>query len=246
MPSQSDGKMTLLSFARLPQLEDVWGRGAPPNILQRLGFSGSVRQSCLGERCEGEIAASVNSFVANLYNGIESMNKLIGESGAFAGQEILLKDQMVLGRSPECDLLVNDANASRQHCRFALEGEMLIVQDLNSSNGTFVNEERVQGQRELRQGDRLRIGETRFLVHRATAPQNVVSIVASRTNISQNASATQLGNRLNAVLKMSEALGTLRSTEDLFQNRTYAVGRFLGALRAPKNRPNTGFFVGSA
>lgn len=64
---------------------------------------------------------------------------------------------MRLGRSDQSDIVVKDSSVSSRHCDFIKEGGAVFVRDLGSSNGTFVNEERVT-ELELRQGDVLRVG----------------------------------------------------------------------------------------
>jgi len=61
-----------------------------------------------------------------------------------------------------CDVLVSDSQASRTHAAFRLLAAGPAIEDLNSTNGTFVNDERIAGQKELRAGDKIRIGETRW------------------------------------------------------------------------------------
>jgi pSer/pThr/pTyr-binding forkhead associated (FHA) protein len=61
----------------------------------------------------------------------------------FGGQEQktfqLDKPRMVVGREPSCEIHIDNLGISRTHCAFAARGEAFIVQDLGSSNGTFVN-----------------------------------------------------------------------------------------------------------
>jgi predicted component of type VI protein secretion system len=61
----------------------------------------------------------------------------------FGGQEQkayqLNKPRMVVGREPACEIHIDNLGISRQHCAFSLRGEAFVVQDLGSSNGTFVN-----------------------------------------------------------------------------------------------------------
>ena len=56
------------------------------------------------------------------------------------GQEIILKGQMSLGRSVETDIRHDDTIASRKHAVIDVVGEQVTLTDLNSSNGTHVNE----------------------------------------------------------------------------------------------------------
>jgi pSer/pThr/pTyr-binding forkhead associated (FHA) protein len=70
-----------------------------------------------------------------------------------------------LGRAPRADFIVDAALVSRLHCRFEADGEKLEVVDLSSTNGTYVNERRVERAR-LSSGDRLRIGRLELHVGR--------------------------------------------------------------------------------
>jgi pSer/pThr/pTyr-binding forkhead associated (FHA) protein len=73
----------------------------------------------------------------------------------------LTHPEFLIGRGPDCDLRLAEQSISRHHCllRQAPGGEV-IVQDLGSSNGTFVNGERIRSQAVLRSGDELRLGRT--------------------------------------------------------------------------------------
>jgi pSer/pThr/pTyr-binding forkhead associated (FHA) protein len=73
-----------------------------------------------------------------------------------------------LGRAQNADFIIEAPLVSRLHCRVDAADEVLLVTDLASTNGTFVNGERI-GERELRDGDRLRIGRVDFTVSRVDA-----------------------------------------------------------------------------
>lgn len=69
----------------------------------------------------------------------------------------------VVGRSSEADAHVEDAWASRVHCAIERDRHVLVVRDLHSRNGTFVNGRRVEAA-QLRPGDRLTVGTSTFAV----------------------------------------------------------------------------------
>ena len=71
-----------------------------------------------------------------------------------------------VGRAPRADFILEAALVSRLHCRLEAEGETLHVVDLDSTNGTFVNDKRVERAR-LASGDRLRIGRVELTVEKA-------------------------------------------------------------------------------
>ena len=76
----------------------------------------------------------------------------------------IVKDEFLLGRGSDCDLRLHDAAISRHHCLVRLRGDEATVSDLGSSNGTFVNGQRVRSQAAVHNGDRLQLGEHVFLL----------------------------------------------------------------------------------
>lgn len=66
---------------------------------------------------------------------------------------------VVIGRSPSCDLPVPSARVSRRHAWVHREGSGYSVSDLGSTNGTYVNDQRVLGSRVLKPGDKIRVGD---------------------------------------------------------------------------------------
>ncbi len=83
---------------------------------------------------------------------------LIIKEGADAGREIPLISETTIGRDESADLVLADAGISRTHAKVTPEGNSAIIEDLGSSNGTFVNGERVEDPRRLRDGDELQLG----------------------------------------------------------------------------------------
>jgi pSer/pThr/pTyr-binding forkhead associated (FHA) protein len=65
--------------------------------------------------------------------------------------------KLYLGRSPDCELAISDPAVSRRHARLWVSPSQIVIEDLGSQNGVYVNGARIQGPCELRAGDRLRI-----------------------------------------------------------------------------------------
>jgi pSer/pThr/pTyr-binding forkhead associated (FHA) protein len=65
--------------------------------------------------------------------------------------------KLYLGRSPECELAISDPAVSRRHARLWVSSAQIVIEDLGSQNGVYVNGARIQGPCELRAGDVLRI-----------------------------------------------------------------------------------------
>lgn len=65
-------------------------------------------------------------------------------SGPLAGQEFEVKPSTVIGRDPGCDIVIADPNVSKKHAKISVQGPSVFLEDLGSTNGTFVNGKRVQ------------------------------------------------------------------------------------------------------
>ena len=86
------------------------------------------------------------------------------------GQEIALIGQLTIGRSSECSLHIEDDRASRQHARVEVVGQRVMLSDLDSRNGTWLNDQKITAPAELHDDDRIRIGRTIFTFKAAIAP----------------------------------------------------------------------------
>jgi hypothetical protein len=80
------------------------------------------------------------------------------------GKQIRLRrSKALLGRSSQCDIVVRAANVSKQHCQIIVEPDRVVVEDLGSANGTYVNDRPIQSA-PLQDGDRLRVADHEFEV----------------------------------------------------------------------------------
>ncbi len=84
-----------------------------------------------------------------------------------AGRAFNLEDELTVGRSPGCGVPTTyDVYSSTLHARLYRRGDQLMVEDLGSTNGTYVNSERIAKPTKLARGDLLQIGATVFEVTR--------------------------------------------------------------------------------
>jgi pSer/pThr/pTyr-binding forkhead associated (FHA) protein len=91
---------------------------------------------------------------------------LVIAKGQHAGKVIpVKKKQFVIGRHRDCQLSVSSSKISVHHCAILLRKKSVWLRDFDSTNGTFLNGERVSGECELHHGDRVRIGSLTFEVH---------------------------------------------------------------------------------
>jgi pSer/pThr/pTyr-binding forkhead associated (FHA) protein len=89
---------------------------------------------------------------------------LVVERGPSTGLTYMLREgSTTVGRHPESDIFLNDVTVSRQHCRFVVAGDSVTVEDSGSTNGTYVNDERVD-EAMLRAGDDVLIGRFHFVI----------------------------------------------------------------------------------
>jgi hypothetical protein len=82
--------------------------------------------------------------------------------GHTPGMEYDLHDGAVLGRGEQAEIRLEDPFASSRHARIVRQGNVMVLEDLGSTNGTFLNEEVLGGPSPLHPGDRVRIGDSEF------------------------------------------------------------------------------------
>ena len=87
-------------------------------------------------------------------------------AGLRAGAAYDLSDGALLGRGDEADILLEDSFASSRHARLVPHGDVIVLEDLGSTNGTYLNGEPLRGPQPLHPGDRIRIGDSEFTFDR--------------------------------------------------------------------------------
>ena len=166
--------------------------------------------------------------------------RLVAMAGPMEGTVFALAEKEVgIGRDPANRICLSGAMVSRKHCILLCEGGQYVLQDLESSNGTLVNDVPIR-ERTLTEGDRITIGDTLFLFL-IGQPDNVRSSstyapfddgnVATRTTFIVEVEkatylqpekvgealspADRIASDLNVLLKISRAIGQIRNVEDL-------------------------------
>jgi len=87
-------------------------------------------------------------------------------AGLRAGSVYDLSDGALLGRGDTADIRLEDSFASSRHLQLAPQGEVMVVEDLGSTNGTYLNGRPLTGPQPLHSGDRIRIGDSEFVFER--------------------------------------------------------------------------------
>lgn len=84
-------------------------------------------------------------------------------NGSNAGLELSIgRNKTFFGRGEACDLRLSDSSVSRQHCLIRISDNRVVIRDLGSRKGTYVNEQRISGDRELSHNDHIKIGKFEF------------------------------------------------------------------------------------
>jgi hypothetical protein len=87
-------------------------------------------------------------------------------TGLRAGAAYDLSSGAVLGRSSDADIVLADHYSSSRHARLVPQGDVVVLEDLGSTNGTYLNGEPLTGPQPLHDGDKIRIGDSEFTFER--------------------------------------------------------------------------------
>jgi predicted component of type VI protein secretion system len=108
-----------------------------------------------------------------------SMYRLILNSGPIAGKEFPMeKNELTIGRDLGNEVVISDAEVSRRHCRFFLQGNSYVIEDLGSTNGTSVNGQRLMAPYMLRPGEVITLGEHVTLLFEGGVPDSNATVVS--------------------------------------------------------------------
>ncbi len=118
------------------------------------------------------------------FEGPETMSELIIHSGKLKGKRLVLPaKEMIVGRDEDCDLRIASSLVSRKHCSLKSTPEGILVTDLESQNGTHVNDVAISEPTILCEGDTLRIGATVLAV---PAPPRIKLPPGNQNQISES------------------------------------------------------------
>ncbi|MFP4073032.1 MAG: FHA domain-containing protein [Actinomycetota bacterium] len=136
------------------------GRDAPePEAEVEVDTDPTVLYVPIADRAEHPLSPDEAAHVEGL-----SGYAIVVEKGPRKGMSFLLKDgNTTVDRHPDSDIFLNDVTVSRHHCRFVTSGDELTVEDSGSTNGTYVNDERVNSAK-LQAGDEVLIGRFHFVI----------------------------------------------------------------------------------
>ena len=82
--------------------------------------------------------------------------------GHVPGMEYEVGEGAIMGRGDQAEIRLEDPFASSRHARLIRQGAVIVIEDMGSTNGTYLNEELLSGPQPLHAGDRVRIGDSEF------------------------------------------------------------------------------------
>ncbi len=154
------------------------------------------------------------------------MAKLVVLSEGMTGQSYELKvDQTTIGRVEDNTFPIPHASVSSHHCEVLLRGSDVVVKDLNSTNGTFINNQQITGESVLKPGQILRLGqvEIRLEAPGATGASSKKAPVDSTMVISKGVSFQDLE-------KGPQSFDTTKSVFTKKTNKTNKYFIIIGAV----------------
>jgi len=107
-------------------------------------------------------------------------------SGKYQGGEfpVASEKQILIGRSSDLDMVLVEDMVSRKHARIAMQADQIWIEDLGSTNGTFVNGEKIKRAR-LKEGDRVLIGTSILKLIAGDAPKEGMDVKRELENVAQ-------------------------------------------------------------
>ncbi len=133
------------------------------------------------------MASEQSDFLKQPNNNVANNNttnssdswQLVAEGDWLVGQRFNINQHALLGRDSSCDITIPGTHLSRRHAELAIEGHKLLIRDLGSANGTYVNDERIT-ETELKPGDSIRFDVLQF---RVDGPSNTGPVDSNATKV---------------------------------------------------------------
>ena len=172
------------------------------------------------------------------------MAYLTNDSGPDAEKRLELgPSESVIGRHPDCHIVVNVGAVSRQHARILFQDSRFFLEDLKSRNGTFLNGKRIEGLAPIQHGDQIRVCDISFTFHQDDRPverfrprsgadgstlatvllddeaQTTSSTIMSKLDVSSSRGRVQFTSspeaKLAALLEITQSLGKALALDEV-------------------------------
>jgi pSer/pThr/pTyr-binding forkhead associated (FHA) protein len=147
--------------------EQEQGRRNDPTTMRIAGIGVSAEPLTGADaEVDATLSAQDQATVDALRHGTALLVVLHGPN---AGARFLLDaDEVSTGRHPNSDIFLDDVTVSRRHATFRREGDVFLVRDVGSLNGTYVNRERID-EATLKTRDEVQIGKFRLVFYAGAA-----------------------------------------------------------------------------
>jgi FHA domain len=109
-----------------------------------------------------EAATGFHSATATMHTARDARLVVERAPGHAPGMIYDIGEGAVLGRGDGAEIRLDDPFASSRHAQLVMQAGVVVLEDLGSTNGTYLNEELLQGPAPLHHGDRVRIGDSEF------------------------------------------------------------------------------------
>ena len=147
----------------------LWvARSAARDLLGRSAARGALRGSAVAEAGAGAVPMDATGLhSASSMRGYDVADRaprlVVAQApGHEPGMIYDLDGDITLGRGDQAEIRLEDPYASARHAHIFEQGGILAIEDLGSTNGTYLNEELLETPRPLHPGDRVRIGDSEF------------------------------------------------------------------------------------
>jgi Nif-specific regulatory protein len=178
--------------------------------------------------------------------------RLAAISGKLKGAIFAINEEtLIIGRETNADLCIADASVSRRHSRIEKQEEGFVITDLESLNGTFVNDVPVKT-RLLEHGDRVRIGESQFLflTHEGEATSKSSDVRLDEAQVASGSTVQirfddavyLMARDLSVLLKVSTTINSIRGLDDLLERLLELLFEVVPAQRGAILLTNDGSF----
>jgi FHA domain len=118
--------------------------------------------SAAAEPVEVPGPARAGGAIPNLSRGIEPRLEVVAAMGHEPGTSFDLSDGALMGRSDSAEIRVDDPFASSAHARIYPRGDFMYLEDMGSTNGTYLNGRQVKNAERLKMADTIRIGDSEY------------------------------------------------------------------------------------
>jgi hypothetical protein len=104
-------------------------------------------------------------YSKTMLNNNQEYPLLIAQSGPLTGQRWKIKTELLLGRDPDCDIVIPMRQVSRHHLHIFRKGDSTMVEDLNSKNGTYINGRHIEEVVSLAEGDEIQVSLAQHFIY---------------------------------------------------------------------------------